>query len=292
MDSLYDEAGELVTAEEDQISLTKYSHLLKDDVAIILAQVLEENPLPFQLADFQKIAIHAIGSMQNVILLSPTGSGKMAVAYLSILVLQKKLGIPSGVGVGTQPLSSIMNEKLKNPYITTGTISMQGNLKASTDDDDEDDVTLSSSIGDFKDGTVKCLIGHAESWATETAGEVLDSLQEKGLILFSFLDEGHTILDDNWNTFRPMMKQVPGQLRGRTVRGAPCLAMTATLTPMEIEELKKSLGLRSANTVVLQANPIQGHHKYIRLVLRLFFGMLILNFQNITQSGACIWELF
>ena len=266
MDTLYDEAGKLVSADDDQISLTKYCHLLRDDVALTLAQVLEENPLQFELADFQKVAIHAIGSMQNVVLISPTGSGKMAVAYLSILVLQKMLGIPSGVGVGTQPLTSIMNEKLKNPYVTTGTISMQGSLQSSTDNDDEDDVTLSSSLDDFKDGKVKCLIGHAESWVTEIAGQVLDSLQEKGLILFSFLDEGHTILDGHWNTFRPMMKQVPGQLRGRTVRGAPCLAMTATLTPLEIEELKKSLGLRSANTVILQANPIQGHHKYVRLV--------------------------
>ena len=107
MDTLYDEAGKLVSADDDQISLTKYCHLLRDDVALTLAQVLEENPLQFELADFQKVASHAIGSMQNVVLISPTGSGKMAVAYLSILVLQKMLGIPSEVGVGTQPLSYI-----------------------------------------------------------------------------------------------------------------------------------------------------------------------------------------
>ena len=41
------------------------------------------------------------------------------------------------------------------------------------------------------------------------------------------------------------------------------LAMTATLTPQEVKELKESLGLRS-NTVVLKANPIQEHHKFIR----------------------------
>jgi hypothetical protein len=69
MEVLYDEAGKLVDEEEDQISLSKYSYLLRDEVAIILEQVLEEKPLPFLLADFQKLAIHAIGSLQNVILI-------------------------------------------------------------------------------------------------------------------------------------------------------------------------------------------------------------------------------
>ena len=72
MDAHYDEAGKLVATEDDQISLTKYCHLLRDDVALSLAQVLEENPLQFELADFQKVAIHAIGSMQNFTILSAT----------------------------------------------------------------------------------------------------------------------------------------------------------------------------------------------------------------------------
>ena len=116
-----EKSGELV-GEEDQISLRKHQFLLNDKVACILKGVLEENPLDFDLEDFQKIAIHALGSLQNVVLISPTGSGKMLVALLSILVLQKVLNIPDGVGVGCQPLSSIMEEKLKDSYIPTGTI--------------------------------------------------------------------------------------------------------------------------------------------------------------------------
>ena len=61
VEELSEEAGSLVANEDDQISLVKYNHLLNDTVANILAEVLEENPLPFQLADFQKLAIHAIG---------------------------------------------------------------------------------------------------------------------------------------------------------------------------------------------------------------------------------------
>ena len=191
----------------------------------------------------------------------------MLVAFLSILVLQKKLGV-AGVGVGTQPLSSIMHEQLNSSYLTTGTISMQGGIKASTEfAEAENDVSLSASMDEFMDGTIKCILGHAESWATQTGSDILDSLQERGLILLTFLDEAHIPLKDHWNSFRPLMRQIPGQLRGRTVRGAPCLAMTATLTQLEVEELQKTLGLRSSNTVVLQANPIQKHHKYVRLVV-------------------------
>ena len=267
VDELYELAGDLVEAEDDQISLTRHNHLLSDDVAIILEQVLEEHPLPFQLAPFQKLALHAIGSLKNVILLAPTGAGKMVVAYLSIFVLQKKFGVPDGVGLGTQPLSSIMNEKVKNSYMKTGTISMHGELTANIDfedDEEDDDVNLSASVDEFKSGQINCLIGHAESWVTKTACDILDCLQEKGKILFSFLDEAHIPLKGHWDSFRPLLKLVPGQLRGRTLRGAPCLAMTATLTPLEIEELKSSLGLRASNTVVLQGNPIQRHHKYVR----------------------------
>ena len=61
------------------------------------------------------------------------------------------------------------------------------------------------------------------------------------------------------------MKTVPGMLRGQTVRGAPCLAMTATATIAEIEELKVNMGFRSVNTVVLSADPIQSQFTYMRV---------------------------
>ena len=44
---LYDEAGEFVEEDEDQISLTRYSHLLVDTVALTIEHVIEKNPLPF-----------------------------------------------------------------------------------------------------------------------------------------------------------------------------------------------------------------------------------------------------
>ena len=61
------------------------------------------------------------------------------------------------------------------------------------------------------------------------------------------------------------MKTVPGHLRGKARRSAPCLAMSATATSDEIEELKADLGLRSSNTVVLKADPIQSQFNFMKV---------------------------
>ena len=63
----------------------------------------------------------------------------MIINYLAILVLQKVFDIPTGVGIGCQPLTSIMEEKLNTSYISTGVISMKGDLKAV---DEEEDVLV------------------------------------------------------------------------------------------------------------------------------------------------------
>ena len=70
---LYDRAGECVKEDVGEISLMKYQHLLKDDVALIIEEVLMSNPLPYKLQEFQLLALHCIGSLKNVILISPTG---------------------------------------------------------------------------------------------------------------------------------------------------------------------------------------------------------------------------
>ena len=70
---LYDKAGELVPEDAEEISLTRYQFLLKDSIALIIEEVLFENPLPFKLQQFQLLTLHCIGSLRNVILVSPTG---------------------------------------------------------------------------------------------------------------------------------------------------------------------------------------------------------------------------
>ena len=112
MKKIYEEVGSKSDAEpEGKLTIEKNLHLLRDEVAFLIEEVLEEHPLPYQLKDFQKLVLHQIGSLNNVILVSPAGSGKMVVIYLAIFVLQKVLGVSDGVGIGCQSLSSIMNEK-------------------------------------------------------------------------------------------------------------------------------------------------------------------------------------
>ena len=103
VDSLLSMAGEVVEEEENQISIARNEYLLNDKVGSILQSVLEENPLPYALQDFQKLALHALGSLKNVILVSPTGSGKMIVNYLAISgEPPKKIGLKCHLGKGSK----------------------------------------------------------------------------------------------------------------------------------------------------------------------------------------------
>ena len=58
----YHEAGKLADEDADEINLEVYSHLLCDSVHLKLMEVLEDVQLPFELSDFQKISLNAIGS--------------------------------------------------------------------------------------------------------------------------------------------------------------------------------------------------------------------------------------
>ena len=117
------------------------------------------------------------------------------------------------------------------------------------------------------------MIGHAESWNSGTTKDILENLKE---VMFTFLDEAHIPLAAHWDNFRPQLKLVPGQLRGKAVKNAPCLAMTATLAPSEVPELESTLGFRS-KAILLRDNPIQPHHKYIRKVTMLILFILFLS---------------
>ena len=70
-------AGSLVDEPPDEISLVKYGHLLSDKIHGKIMEVLEETKIQFRLSDFQLLSLHVLGSKKNLILISPTGSGKM-----------------------------------------------------------------------------------------------------------------------------------------------------------------------------------------------------------------------
>ena len=129
------EAGELVDEDQPQINIQKYGYLLRDEVDIVIKQVLEETRLTIKLQDFQILTLHCLGNRKNVVLVNPTGSGKMLCAYLATLVLRKVFDKDKGVGLGTMPLSALMDEKLKSEFVKTGVITMQGRLKSKESED-------------------------------------------------------------------------------------------------------------------------------------------------------------
>ena len=192
---LISQAGELMPEDPDQIRIDKNEHLLSDKVHAIILEVIKDHAIPFKLQDFQLLTLHCLGNFKNVILVSPTGSGKMLCAYLGLEVIKRVCGNSKGVGVGTMPLSALMEEKLKNPLVKTGLITMSGYLKRS---EHESDAALTASIEDFKKGEIQMILGHPESWLTATAKEILKCLSKDGLIVFSFVDEFQMNLSKHW----------------------------------------------------------------------------------------------
>ena len=73
----YEIAGTIVDEPPDDISLVNHEYLLNDAVHLLIMEVLEETKLNFKLADFQMLSLHVLGSKRNLVLISPTGSGKM-----------------------------------------------------------------------------------------------------------------------------------------------------------------------------------------------------------------------
>ena len=75
----YKEAGRLVPEEEDPISMEDYPEIMKSShVTSVLQKILQGLALPYDLSDFQKLALHTLLQLKDLILISPTGSGKVS----------------------------------------------------------------------------------------------------------------------------------------------------------------------------------------------------------------------
>ena len=103
-------------------------------------------------------------------------------------------GVPDGVGIGCQPLSSIMNEKVVTSYIRCGTISMKGRVRTGDCDEDDEVMNLTDTIDAFSNRLIACTTGQ----------------QSRGLILLTFVDEVHMPLAKHCYSVRPYLKEDPG----------------------------------------------------------------------------------
>ena len=84
----YKEAGRLVPEEEDPISMEDYPEIMKSSqVTPVLQKILQGLALPYDLSDFQKLALHTLLQLKDLILISPTGSGKVISIFFILCLL-------------------------------------------------------------------------------------------------------------------------------------------------------------------------------------------------------------
>lgn len=197
----YENAGVEVMEDCEKILVKDHEHLIDSSVDTILDEVVKKVNMSYTPVDFQRLAVNALGQLKSVILVSPTGSGKMNVPLLATLVLREKLGIPNGVAIITQPLSTIMNEKLKNDVCKAALLSMSGEV--SGDDGMGVDATLSVDIEDLFKGVYPVIFSHPESWDTPLGQHILHKFLKMGILLLICLDEFHQNgSEGNWESFR------------------------------------------------------------------------------------------
>ena len=91
-----------------------------------------------------------------------------------------------------------MEEKLKSPPVNTGLITMTGEVKLSQGAKNQED--SSEPVELCKTGEITLLIGHPESWLTDTAEEITDSLKGKGIVIGIFVDDFQMNLANHWGS--------------------------------------------------------------------------------------------
>ena len=103
------------------------------------------------------------------------------------------------MAIGTQPLSMIMEEKIKSSPVRTAVLTMKGNFKKKVE---EMEVQASSPLQEIIAGLYPILLGHPESWSNVVGQDVLYKLQKQDNIILVFIDEMHQGLDDFWSSIR------------------------------------------------------------------------------------------
>ena len=184
----------------------------------------------------------------------------MCIIQLGILGLRKVFANDKGIAVVTQPLTAIMNEKLKSTLVKTAVLSMKGILKK----EGTEEVELNCLEEEVLDGKFPVVIGHPESWKSNRGQKLLMEMKKRNMILLVAVDEFHQGMTGHWDLFRPEMNSVIARLRLFRAAGAPCLATSATATSSEVSSMTSTLGLRTA-PVLLHASPTQYNIKIVKL---------------------------
>ena len=186
-EKIYCDSGKIVedpnipfTVKEESPTLENFNRATIEDT---LETVVHEFQLEFELQPFQKEAIYQLVNNRNVILISPTGSGKTLVINLALRV-KEMLTESSLVVLASEPTQNIIQEKLLNPILPSASVGMTGRLDFS----EEKDVVLSHSLDDIKSGVFKTIYGYKESWSHPVGEDIIENFAtSKSIGMFTYL---------------------------------------------------------------------------------------------------------
>jgi len=256
----YDMAGKPVKEQASIIKRENFPQAFSPESKAAVASVLDELALGFQLSDFQDIAVNGLLNGIDLLVIVPTGMGKMMIIYLFALAQRKYEGCESSVVLVGLPLTSIMSDQLSNPLCPVAVLSMKGKIKSSGSYEAMGDANLSSSLEEIIDGKFPLLFGHPESFVSDPGQTILRKLKQLKRIRGLIVDEFHQGQDGHWENFRPGMVDMILRQQVWMERGSPIGAMSATATQDEVDKMTFCMG-RSKKPMLIAEGPIQRHHK-------------------------------
>ena len=205
-DKIYEFTGEKLKITEPRIPF-----VLSDRVKVIIEETVQELGLGFNLNDMQLRSVHAIATGQDLILISPCGTGKMLVFFLAVAVLRKIKNMPNGVGYILEPLVAISEDmRSHDPPLPVVVLDNLGVKKPS--ENDKSNVTIEEIV----EGKYPCIFISAESVLSPEGRSLMRKLRKQTILVCT--DEAHLFTNDQWGhqDFRQSMSQAPGVLAAQT----------------------------------------------------------------------------
>ena len=264
----YQACGDAIQEELGELDIGGAHYPMKQYIVDIVNDVISEANLPYTLSPFQKETLLSLAHSKSTILSVPTGSGKMVVSFLAHIVLSRITLTENGVSVILMPLNELMTETMCNPPLNlrVGYIRMSGEVSMCFNQFEKDQrITTSHTFNDML-SKVDIVMAHSESFSSSFGQNFLFSMKESNRIVLTVVDEAHSGLPGHWGgNFRPEMEFGPAKVRVNSQEGAPILAMTATLTEIEIEQLRVCLDIKMQDLVVIKQNPVLNNVKFCNI---------------------------
>lgn len=222
--------------------------------------------LDFTLSDMQKKVITNVVKKDSTLCIMPTGGGKSAIYWMAAAELD-------GICIVISPLTALIAEQAQK-------INEQGyeTLEIHGGTDALNQMTILSDFANKKSNP-RFIFASPEKIATDGYFEYCLK-QRKDEINLIVIDEVHCV--SQWGiSFRPFYMRIPDFLDNLYGKGnwARILALTATLNPMELNDICDSFRIKKENILkqtILMRNEIQLH---------------VMKFINESEKEVKFWDL-